>query len=233
MAVHPDASDPVVTGARRLLDGAGVATVAVRGSKNRSDVMVAAKHRWIGGGAIVVTGTPAPWSGLVVGDGAGVEVVVMIDEYAPIVEAKVHVASLYGFGVARASRQGEGWIVEVEIELGELEVRRLGSEGAVRARDLDEVPSDPLAVEAPGLADEVRARFGGELAMLAGSGDHTQPPFVLGVDAEGLHLLTALGVDANVVHLPFADRAESAEDVVRELDRYVAREMGRYVARAS
>ncbi|MBB1032431.1 hypothetical protein G6027_16410, partial [Dietzia sp. SLG310A2-38A2] len=203
MAVHPIVSDPVITGARRLLDGAGIATIAVRGSRDRSDVMVSAQHRWIGGGSVVVTGAPAPWSGLIVEPGSPVEVVVMIDEFAPIVEAKVHVASLHGFGVARAARQGEGWVVEIEIELGELQVRRLGHEGTVLARDLDAVPSDPLASEAPGLADEIRARFGEHLAILAGSGDPAHPPFVLGVDPDGLHLLTALGRDADVVHLPF------------------------------
>lgn len=223
MAAHPVVSDPVSSGARRLLGGAGVATVAVRGTKNRSDVMLSASHRWIGGGSIVVTGTPAPWSGLMVAPGESVEVVVMIDEFAPIVEAKVHVGSLYGFGVARAARQGEGWIVEIEIELGDLTVRRLGHEGAVSAAELDAVPSDPLACEAPGLADEIRARFGSDLAMLAGSGDPAQPPYVLGVDPDGLHLLTALGTDANVVHLPFLARAETADDVVREMGQYVAR----------
>ncbi|MET3861285.1 hypothetical protein ABIE38_002218 [Dietzia sp. 2505] len=223
MAVHPIVSDPVVTGARRLLDGAGIATVAVRGSRNRSDVMVAAQHRWIGGGAVVVTGAPAPWSDLIVEPGSSVEVVVMIDEFAPIVEAKVHVASLYGFGVARAARQGEGWVVEIEIELGELQVRRLGHEGTVLARDLDAVPSDPLASQAPGLADEIRARFGEHLAILAGSGDPAHPPFVLGVDPDGLHLLTALGRDADVVHLPFMTRAQCVGDVVREMGQYVAR----------
>ncbi|MDV8001144.1 hypothetical protein [Rhodococcus sp. IEGM 1408] len=223
MAVHQIVSDPVSTGARRLLDGSGVATVAVRGTKDRSDVMVSAQHRWIGGGSIVVVGTPAPWSGLIVEPGSSVEVVVMIDELAPIVEAKVHVASLYGFGVARAARQGEGWVVEIEIELGELQVRRLGHEGTVLARDLDSVPADPLMSAAPGLADEIRARFGGDLAILAGTGDPAQPPFVLGVDADGLHLLTALGADADVVHLPFLTRAECVRDVVREMGQYVAR----------
>ncbi|MDX2358028.1 hypothetical protein [Dietzia sp. PP-33] len=223
MTVHPIVSDPVVTGARRLLDGAGIATIAVRGTKDRSDVMVSAQHRWIGGGAVVVTGAPAPWSGLIVEPGSSVEVVVMIDEFAPIVEAKVHVASLYGFGVARAARQGEGWVVEIEIELGELQVRRLGHEGTVLARELDSVPSDPLASAAPGLADEIRARFGEELAILAGSQDPAQPPFVLGVDPDGLHLLTALGVDADVMHVPFSTRAECAGDVVREMGHYVAR----------
>lgn len=223
MAAHPIVSDPVRAGARRLLDGCGVATVAVRGTKNRSDVMVSAEHRWIGGGSIVVAGTPAPWSGLIVEPGTSVEVVVMIDEYAPIVEAKVHVASLYGFGVARAARQGEGWIVEIEIELDELRVRRLGHEGTVLACDLDSAPSDPLAHEVPGLADEIRARFGEHLAVVAGSGGRAQPPYVLGVDPDGLHLLTALGVDADVVHVPFTARAECAGDVVREMGRYVAR----------
>ena len=69
MTVHPISSSSISTGARRLLDGAGIATVAVRGSKNRSDVMVSAAHRWVGDGAIVVTGTPAPWSGLIVEPG--------------------------------------------------------------------------------------------------------------------------------------------------------------------
>ena len=223
MAVHRIVSDPVVTGARRLLDGAGIATIAVRGSKDRSDVMVSAQHRWIGDGVVVVSGAPAPWSGLIVESGAPVEVVVMIDEFAPIVEAKVHVASLYAFGVARASRQGEGWVVDIEIQLDELRVRRLGHEGTVSARDLDSVPADPLASEAPGLADEIRARFGDCLATVAGSGNPAQPPFVLGVDPDGLHLLTALGVDADVVHLPFTARAECAGDVVREMGHYVAR----------
>lgn len=223
MVASKSASDPVVTGARRLLDGAGIATVAVRGSKNRSDVMVSAGHRWVGGGAIVVTGTPAPWSGLMVPPGESVEVVVMIDEYAPIVEAKVHVASLYAFGVARAARQGEGWIVEVEIQLGNMDVRRLGNEGTVDARMIDSVPADPIACEATGLADVIRARFGGDLAMLAGSGDPSVPPYVLGVDPDGLHLLTALGVEADVIHLPFEARAECADDVVREMGHYVAR----------
>lgn len=223
MAAHPVVLDPVTTGARRLLDGSGMATIAVRGTKNRSDVMVAAEHRWIGDGAIVATGAPAPWSSLIVAPGESVEVVVSIDEFAPIVEAKVHVGSLYGFGVARASRQGEGWIVEIEIELGDLEVRRLGHDGTVHARQLGQVPSDPLASQAPGLADEIRARFGTDLAMLAGSGDPAQPPYVLGVDPDGLHLLTALGVDADVVHLPFLTRAECVDDVVREMGQYVAR----------
>ncbi|MCT1862916.1 hypothetical protein HMPREF3086_07820 [Dietzia sp. HMSC21D01] len=223
MTAHPIVSNPVTTGARRLLDGSGIATVAVRGTKNRSDVMVSAGHRWIGEGTIVVTGTPAPWSGLMIAPGDSVEVVVMIDEFAPIVEAKVHVASLYGFGVARAARQGEGWIVEIEIELGEVNVRRLGHEGTVDAAHLDAVPSDPLACETPGLADEIRARFGSDLAMLAGSGDPAQPPYVLGVDADGLHLLTALGTDADVIHLPFVTRAECVNDVVREMGQYVAR----------
>lgn len=223
MTVHPNSSGPISTGARRLLDGAGIATVAVRGSKNRSDVMVSAGHRWVGDGVIVVTGTPAPWSGLIVAPGESVEVVVMIDEYAPIVEAKVHVASLYAFGVARAARQGEGWVVEVEIQLGEVDVRRLGREGTVDSRLLDSVPSDPLAAEVTGLADVIRARFGGDLAVVAGAGDPANPPYVLGVDADGLHLLTALGVDADVIHLPFLSRAESAGDVVREMGQYVAR----------
>ena len=223
MTVHPIVSDPVVTGARRLLDGAGIATIAVRGTKDRSDVMVSAQHRWIGGGAVVVTGAPAPWSGLIVEPGSSVEVVVMIDEFAPIVEAKVHVASLYGFGVARAARQGEGWVVEIEIELGELQVRRLGHEGTVLARELASVPSDPRARAAPGPADEIRARFGEDLAILAGSQDPAQPPFVLGVDPDGLHLLTALGVDADVMHVPFSTRAECAGDVVREMGHYVTR----------
>lgn len=216
-------SDPVVTGARRLLDGHGVATVAVRGSRDRFDVMVSAGHRWNGDGAIVVTGTPAPWSGLMVASGESVEVVVMIDEYAPIVEAKVHVASLYAFGVLRAARQGEGLMVEIEIQLGDVDVKRLGHAGTVDARMLDEVPSDPLAVDSAGLADEIRARFGGDLAVLAGAGDPTSPPYILGVDPEGLHLITALGVDADVIHLPFLTRAENAGDVVREMDHYVAR----------
>ncbi|MGW8590858.1 hypothetical protein ACWIFB_12180 [Dietzia sp. NPDC055340] len=223
MTVHPITSSPITAGARRLLDGTGVATVAVRGSKNRSDVMVSAGHRWIGEGAIVVIGTPAPWSGLMVAPGESVEVVVMIDEYAPIVEARVHVASLYAFGVARAARQGEGWVVEIEIQLGDVDVKRLGHAGTVDARLLDAVPSDPLAVESAGLADEIRARFGGELAALAGAGDPDSPPYVLGVDAEGLHLITALGVDADVIHLPFLARAENAGDVVREMGQYVAR----------
>lgn len=223
MTVHPISSSSISTGARRLLDGAGIATVAVRGSKNRSDVMVSAAHRWVGDGAIVVTGTPAPWSGLIVEPGESVEVVVMIDEYAPIVEAKVHVASLYAFGLARAARRGDEWLVEVEIQLGEVDVRRLGREGTVDARLLDSVPSDPLAAEVSGLADEIRARFGGDLAVVAGAGDPANPPYVLGVDADGLHLLTALGVDADVVHLPFVARAENAGDVVREMGRYVAR----------
>lgn len=223
MTVHPISSSPISTGARRLLDGAGIATVAVRGSRNRSDVMVSAGHRWVGDGAIVVTGTPAPWSGLIVAPGESVEVVVMIDEYAPIVEAKVHVASLYAFGVARAARQVEGWVVEVEIQLGEVDVRRLGLEGTVDARLLDSVPSDPLAAEVSGLADVIRARFGGDLAVVAGTGDPANPPYVLGVDADGLHLLTALGVDADVIHLPFVARAESAGDVVREMGQYVTR----------
>ena len=222
MAAGAVVSDPITSGARRLLDGAGVATVAVRGTKDRSDVLVSAGHRWIGDGSIVVTGTPAPWSGLIVGPGDSVEVVVMIDEFAPIVEAKVHVASLYGFGVARAARQGDGWVVEIEIRLGELNIRRLGHEGTVHADCLDAVPSDPLACEAPGLADEIRARFGHDLALLAGSGDPAQPPYVLGIDPDGLHLLTALGIDADVIHLPFVNRAECASDVVREMDRYVA-----------
>ncbi|MFD2393144.1 hypothetical protein ACFSSF_03960 [Dietzia aerolata] len=118
MAASTGGSSPVVTGARRLLDGHGIATVAVRGSKDRSDVLVSAGHRWIGDGAIVVTGTPAPWSGLMVEPGETVEVVVMIDECAPIVEAKVHIASLYAFGFARAAHRGEGWVVEIEIQLG-------------------------------------------------------------------------------------------------------------------
>ncbi|MBB1017256.1 MULTISPECIES: hypothetical protein [Dietzia] len=223
MAAHPVVSDPITTGARRLLDGAGIATVAVRGTKNRSDVMVSAGHRWVGEGAIIVTGTPAPWSALMVAPGESVEVVVMIDEFAPIVEAKVHVASLYGFGVARAARQGEGWVVEIEIELGDLDIRRLGHEGTVHAGCLDAVPSDPLACEAPGLADEIRARFGSDLAMLAGSADPAQPPYVLGVDPDGLHLLTALGTHADVIHLPFLTRAECVNDVVREMGQYVAR----------
>ena len=223
MTVHPITSSPITAGARRLLDGTSVATVAVRGSKNRSDVMVSAGHRWIGEGAIVVIGTPAPWSGLMVAPGESVEVVVMIDEYAPIVEARVHVASLYAFGVARAARQGEGWVVEIEIQLGDVDVKRLGHAGTVDARLLDAVPSDPLAVESAGLADEIRARFGGELAALAGAGDPDSPPYVLGVDAEGLHLITALGVDADVIHLPFLARAENAGDVVREMGQYVAR----------
>ncbi|MCD2264326.1 hypothetical protein K3888_16650 [Dietzia aurantiaca] len=223
MTVHPITSSPITAGARRLLDGTGIATVAVRGSKNRSDVMVSAGHRWIGEGAIVVTGTPAPWSGLMVAPGESVEVVVMIDEYAPIVEARVHVASLYAFGIARAARQGEGWVVEIEIQLGDVDVKRLGHAGTVDARLLDAVPSDPLAVESAGLADEIRARFGGELAALAGAGDPDSPPYVLGVDAEGLHLITALGVDADVIHLPFLARAENAGDVVREMGQYVAR----------
>lgn len=223
MTVHPITSSPITAGARRLLDGTGIATVAVRGSKNRSDVMVSAGHRWIGEGAIVVIGTPAPWSGLMVAPGESVEVVVMIDEYAPIVEARVHVASLYAFGVARAARQGEGWVVEIEIQLGDVDVKRLGHAGTVDARLLDAVPSDPLAVESAGLADEIRARFGGELAALAGAGDPDSPPYVLGVDAEGLHLITALGVDADVIHLPFLARAENAGDVVREMGQYVAR----------
>ena len=223
MTVHTNSTGPVITGARRLLDGVGIATVAVRGSKNRSDVMVSAGHRWAGGGAIVVTGTPAPWSGLIVEPGGSVDVVVMVDEYAPIVEAKVHVASLYAFGVARAARHGEDWMVEVEIQLDEVDVRRLGSEGTVDARLLDSVPSDPLAAEVSGLADVIRARFGGDLAVVAGAGDPANPPYVLGVDADGLHLLTALGVDADVIHLPFGSRAESAGDVVREMGRYLAR----------
>ena len=223
MTVHPITSSPITAGARRLLDGTGVATVAVRGSKNRSDVMVSSGHRWIGEGAIVVIGTPAPWSGLMVAPGESVEVVVMVDEYAPIVEARVHVASLYAFGVARAARQGEGWVVEIEIQLGDVDVKRLGHAGTVDARLLDAVPSDPLAVESAGLADEIRARFGGELAALAGAGDPDSPPYVLGVDAEGLHLITALGVDADVIHLPFLARAENAGDVVREMGQYVAR----------
>ncbi|GAA4260036.1 hypothetical protein [Dietzia aurantiaca] len=223
MTVHPITSSPITAGARRLLDGTGIATVAVRGSKNRSDVMVSAGHRWIGEGAIVVIGTPAPWSGLMVASGESVEVVVMIDEYAPIVEARVHVASLYAFGVARAARQGDGWVVEIEIQLGDVDVKRLGHAGTVDARLLDAVPSDPLAVESVGLADEIRARFGGELAALAGAGDPDSPPYVLGVDAEGLHLITALGVDADVIHLPFLARAENAGDVVREMGQYVAR----------
>ncbi|MEV8223048.1 hypothetical protein AB0P16_11385 [Dietzia maris] len=223
MAAHPVVSDPITTGARRLLDGAGIATVAVRGTKNRSDVMVSAGHRWVGEGAIIVTGTPAPWSALMVAPGESVEVVVMIDEFAPIVEAKVHVASLYGFGVARAARQGEGWVVEIEIELGDLDIRRLGHEGTVHAGCLDAVPSDPLACEAPGLADEIRARFGSDLAMLAGSADPAQPPYVQGVDPDGLHLLTALGAHADVIHLPFLTRAECVNDVVREMGQYVAR----------
>lgn len=223
MTVHPISSGPIITGARRLLDGAGVTTVAVRGSKNRSDVMVSAGHRWIGEGAIVVTGVPAPWSGLIVAPGESVEVVVMIDEYAPIVEAKVHVASLYAFGVARAARQGGGWVVEVEIQLGDVDVKRLGHAGTVDARMLDSVPSDPFAAEVSGLADDIRARFGGDLAVLAGSGDPASPPYVLGVDADGLHLITALGADADVVHLPFLTRAENAGDVVREVDQYIAR----------
>lgn len=223
MAVSSGETGPVVTGARRLLDGHGIATVAVRGSKNRSDVMVSAGHHWIGEGAIVVTGTPAPWSELVVAPGESVEVVVMIDEFAPIVEAKVHVASLYAFGVARAARQGEGWNVEIEIQLGDVDVKRLGHSGTVDARLLDAVPSDPLARDSAGLADEIRARFGGDLAVLAGAGDPASPPYVLGVDPEGLHLITALGVDADVVHLPFMARAECVGDVVREMDRYVAR----------
>ena len=147
----------------------------------------------------------------------------MIDEYAPIVEAKVHVASLYAFGLARAARRGDEWLVEVEIQLGEVDVRRLGREGTVDARLLDSVPSDPLAAEVSGLADEIRARFGGDLAVVAGAGDPANPPYVLGVDADGMHLLTALGVDADVVHLPFVARAENAGDVVREMGRYVAR----------
>ena len=223
MTVHPITSSPITAGARRLLDGTGVATVAVRGSKNRSDVMVSAGHRWIGEGAIVGSGTPAPWTGLLVAPGESVEVVVMIDEYAPIVEARVHVASLSAFGVARAARQGEGWVVEIEIQLGDVDVKRLGHAGTVDARLLDAVPSDPLAVESAGLADEIRARFGGELAALAGAGDPDSPPYVLGVDAEGLHLITALGVDADVIHLPFLARAENAGDVVREMGQYVAR----------
>src|SRR5699024_5010980 len=223
MTVHPIVSDPVVTGARRLVDVTGIATIGVRCGKNRSDVMVSAQHRWIGDGAIVVSGTPAPWSGLIVEAGSPVEVVVMIDEFAPIVEAKVHVASLYGFGVARAARQGEGWIVEIEIQLDDLQVRRLGHEGTVSGRALDSGPAGPLVSEAPGLADEIRARFGEYLAILAGSGDPAQPPFVLGVDPDGLHLLTALGVDADVVHLPFMTRAECAGDVVREMGDYVDR----------
>ena len=223
MTTQPVVSDPVVTGARRLLDGTGVATVAVRGSKNRSDVMVSAQHRWVGDGAIVLTGAPAPWSALIVEPGSPVEVVVMIDEYAPIVEARVHVGSVYAFGVARAARHGEGWTVEIEVELGDLQVRRLGHEGTVSARDLDAVPADPLAGQTPGLVDVIRARFGKDLAALAGTGDRTEPPFVLGVDADGLHLLTALGAEASVVHLPFMTRAESVGDVVREMGQYVAR----------
>lgn len=223
MAASTGGSSQVVTGARRLLDGHGIATVAVRGSKDRSDVLVSAGHRWIGDGAIVVTGTPAPWSGLMVEPGETVEVVVMIDEYAPIVEAKVHIASLYAFGFARAAHRGEGWVVEIEIQLGEVDVKRLGHSGTVDARLLDTVPTDPLAADTAGLADEVRARFGGDLAMVTGTGDPASPPYVLGVDAEGLHLITALGVDADVVHLPFLARAECVGDVVREMGQYVAR----------
>lgn len=223
MTAHTTASGPIGTAARRLLDGAGVATVAVRGSKDRSDVLASAGHHWIGDGAIVVTGVPAPWSGLIVAPGESVEVVVMIDEYAPIVEAKVHVASLYAFGVARAAHHGEGWVVEIEIQLGDMEVRRLGHEGTVDARLLSSVPSDPFAGEVGGLADEIRARFGSDLAVLAGAGDPASPPYVLGVDPDGLHLITALGVDADVVHLPFGARAESVSDVVREMGEYVSR----------
>ena len=65
-----------------------------------------------------MTGTPRPGLNSWLRRVNRVEVVVMIDEFAPIVEAKVHVASLYAFGVARAARQGEGWIVEIEIQLG-------------------------------------------------------------------------------------------------------------------
>lgn len=222
-AVRPVASDPISLGARRLLDGTGVATVAVRGSKSRADVLVTAGHRWNGGGSIVVTGTPAPWSGLIVDEpGDDVDVVVMIDEYAPIVEAKVHVASVHAYGVARAARRGENWTVEIEIRLGDLDVRRLGHSGVVAADELDGVSTDPLADQAPGLADEIRARFGGGLAVLAGGADEARPPYVLGVDPDGVHLLSGLGADANMVHLPFSARAETSGDVVREMSRYAA-----------
>ena len=56
----------------------------------------------------------------------------------------------------------------------------------------------------------------------AASGDVLFYVFLRGA-IDGLHLLTALGVEADVIHLPFLTRAESAADVVREMGQYVAR----------
>lgn len=234
---HCDHGAALRAATARLLGGAGLCTVAIRDSSDARDAVTPLAHRREGD-VLVLTAAVEVGSGFP--DAAGLQVVVMIDEYAPVLPSRVHVGSIHAYGTVDAvtipgdphvsaaegvpGGAGSGTVmVELRVRPGALAVNRLGRSEILEVHQVADVEVDPVAEAAFHVVDEVHARFASGLATVTrhdGSGG--AGPLVIDVDATGIVVLASTEGRSHLSRFLFRERVSTPDAVLREVGRLVA-----------
>ena len=232
MTASAHGGEHVTSAAARLASGGGVAAVATSRADGSPAALGPLLHGMAPDGSLLVLvgGTAVPPE---VADGSRYpQAVIMVDDFAPLVEVRAHIGSLRARGVLRLAghhefpdhplwRERDAWLGSqlLVLRVGQLTLTRLGVSVDLDIRDVRRAEIDPLAARAYDVLDAVLGRRDLEVSALVEDGAGEGQVRFLAVDSWGMHVL-ADGLDGMGVHrIPFGTRVEGVRGVVAELSR--------------
>ena len=236
MTASAHGGEHVTSAAARLASGGGVAAVATSRADGSPAALGPLLHGMAPDGSLLVLvgGTAVPPE---VADGSRYpQAVIMVDDFAPILEVKVHVGSLRGIGALRPVEDHEfvghplrgeatAWPGSrlLAVETMELTLTRLGVSVDLAVETVRSARIDPLSEQAHDVIEAIRVVHGRRLPSLVegcrvhGSASPGESLHLLSVDVHGMHVL-AEGPDGMGIHrLPFRRRTEDVGDVLAEV----------------
>lgn len=236
MTATAHGGESVASAAARLARGAGVAAVATAHSTGEPRSLGGVMHGLAGDGTVLVLAGGDVVDDLRLDLGERPEAVFMVDDFAPILEVKVHVGSLRGIGALRPVEDHEfvghplrgeatAWPGSrlLAVETMELTLTRLGVSVDLAVETVRSARIDPLSEQAHDVIEAIRVVHGRRLPSLVegcrvhGSASPGESLHLLSVDVHGMHVL-AEGPDGMGIHrLPFRRRTEDVGDVLAEV----------------
>ena len=235
MTASAHGGEHVTSAAASLASGGGVAAVATNHSDGSTVTLGPLLHGMAPDGSLLVLvgGTAVPPR--VADDSRAPHAVIMIDDFAPLVEIRAHIGSLRARGDLRLARHHEfpghplwrerdAWLGSqlLVLRVAQLTLTRLGVSVDLDIRDVCHAEIDPLAARAYDVLDAVLGRRDLEFSTLVEEGAGQGQVRFLAVDSWGMHVL-ADGLDGMGVHrIPFGTRVEGVRGVVDELSRLCA-----------
>lgn len=216
--------------AARLAAGSGVAALATTRSGGDPVAFGPVLHGLAGDGTLLVLagGDAVPEA---VGSGESTpQAVLMVDDYAPLLEARVHLGCLRARGRLRAARDDEfaGHPLRAEqsawagsrllaLEAPHLVLTRLGVSVELPVGEVACAEVDPLAHRAFELAEAVDGTRGIALADLVEEGDG--PVRLLSLDTRGVHVLVEDPAGMGIHRVPFTRPVGGVGAAVDEVAR--------------